>query len=248
MKKLLLLTLLVFSQALRIHAQESDLEEEGEPEGKVKYALILPEEKAPEMVKVTEQCPFGGVLGDEEKQSESGEEIRISEMLRSLPVVGKSSAKKWVMLGDLILRKGDPVPPIIANQPVMLVVHDVTPEYIEMHWVDKKPTGQEARKLVIQTDVTPRVMHRLPGSAAHDTTGGKAGPPVMGVSGGGSPTKGESPVSRSSRAVVVEDAPAPHLPSPKAQEEEPANNSLLKLFFGTPVSADTPAPGQETKP
>ncbi len=247
MKKLLLLTLLVFSQALRIHAQESDLEEEGEPEGKVKYALILPEEKAPEMVKVTEQCPFGGVLGDEEKQSESGEEIRISEMLRSLPVVGKSSAKKWVMLGDLILRKGDPVPPIIANQSVMLVVHDVTPEYIEMHWVDKKPTGQEARKLVIQTDVTPRVMHRLPGSAAHDTTGGKAGPPVMGVSGGGSP-KSESPVSRSSRAVVVEDAPAPHLPSPKAQEEEPANNSLLKLFFGTPVSADIPAPGQESKP
>ena len=139
------------------------------------------------------------------------------------------------------------MPPIIANQSVMLVVHDVTPEYIEMHWVDKKPTGQEARKLVIQTDVTPRVMHRLPGSAAHDTTGGKAGPPVMGVSGGGSP-KSESPVSRSSRAVVVEDAPAPHLPSPKAQEEEPANNSLLKLFFGTPVSADIPAPGQESKP
>ena len=247
MKKLLLLTLMVFSQALRLYAQESDLEEEGEPEGKVKYALILPEEKAPEMVKVTEPCPFGGVLGDDEKQSESGEEIRISEMLRSLPVVGKSSAKKWVMLGDLILRKGDPVPPIIANQSVMLVVYDVTPEYIEMHWVDKKPTGQEPRKLVIQTDVTPRVMHRLPGAAAHDLAGGKMAPPVMGISGGSSPKK-DGAISRASKAVVVEDAPDPHLPSSKTQEEEPANNSLLKLFFGTPVSADSPSAGKETKP
>jgi hypothetical protein len=34
MKKLLLLTLLLLSPALRIHAQESDLEEEGEPKVK----------------------------------------------------------------------------------------------------------------------------------------------------------------------------------------------------------------------
>lgn len=151
MKKLLLTTLLLLSTSFAARAQDDELEEE-QTDGKVKYVLIMPDEKAPDLIKASEATPFGGVLDDKDKRNESGEEIRVSEKLRSMKVVGKSSAKKWVMLGDLILKKGDLVPPIISNQSVQLLVRDVTPDYIEMAWVEKKPTGQEPRRLMIQTE------------------------------------------------------------------------------------------------
>ena len=246
MKKLLLTTLLLLSTSFAARAQDDELEEE-QTDGKVKYVLIMPDEKAPDLIKASEATPFGGVLDDKDKRNESGEEIRVSEKLRSMKVVGKSSAKKWVMLGDLILKKGDLVPPIISNQSVQLLVRDVTPDYIEMAWVEKKPTGQEPRRLMIQTDVSPRVLHRLPGSSlgAEGTPGKEAEMDIVQT-----PKLKASHNVTVSRAVVVHDtAPA----SPALRETAPAAggpnlNTLVDKIFGTPVSTNPPPAAQETFP
>jgi hypothetical protein len=247
MKKLLLTTLLLLSTSFAARAQDDELEEE-QTDGKVKYVLIMPDEKAPDLIKASEASPFGGVLDDKNKQNESGEEIRVSEKLRSMKVVGKSSAKKWVMLGDLILRKGDLVPPIISSQSVQLLVRDVTPDYIEMVWVEKKPTDQEPRRLMIQTDVSPRVLHRLPGggSGADGTPGNEAEMDIVQTP----KLKLASHNVPVSRAVVVNDqAPT----SPALREIAPAAggpdlNTLVDKIFGTPVSTNPPPAAQETSP
>jgi hypothetical protein len=247
MKKQLLFSLLILSTSLAARAQDAELDEEP-TDGKVKYTLIMPDEKAPELVKTSEATPFGGVLDETDKQNESGEEIRVSEKLRAMKVVGKSSAKKWVMLGDLILRKGDLVPPIIGNQSVQLLVRDVTPDYIEMVWVEKKPTGQEPRRLMIQTDVSPRVMQRLPGggSGAEGAEGKEGEMAVIQTP----KLKAPGPDVPVSRAVVVSDeAPS----SPAIRETPPPSggpglNTLVDKFFGTPVSTNTPPPAEETAP
>ena len=233
MKNLFLTTsLLVLCLVSRSQAQDEPAEEENK-DGKVQYALIMPEEKAPELVKPNEFSPFGGVVDEKNKDTASGEETKVGDTLRSLPVVGKSSGN-CVLLGDIILRKGEIVPPILPNQTVQLLVRDITPDQIELVWVEKKPTGLNPRTFTINTDVSPQVMQRLPGNAVGAGSKGAASAPVMGVI---SRAKSLLAGAVSKRAQPVEDeAPAstPAAPAPGSQTAT-AGSALLNLFFGSQV-------------
>ncbi len=250
MKKLLLATtVLALCLAPKTRAQDETAEDGTKP-GEVVYALILPEEKAPELVKPNEPSPFGGILDDKIKDTASGEESKVGDMLRSLPVVGKSSLN-CVLLGDIILRKGEVVPPIIPNQTVQLYVRDISATEIELVWVEKKPTGLNPRTLTILTDVSPQVMQRLPGG------GSKAGsgPPVMAIIAKAKSLLALESSKPAPRAELAEDT-TPAADAPPGASGEPAKtggSSLLNLFFGNqqvkePASANKPLEQEETKP
>lgn len=234
MKKLLLITLLLtFCPSVRSRAADDAAEDEAK-DGKVKYALILPEEKAPELVKPNEPCPFGGLVDEKSKETSSGEEAKVSDMLRSLPVVGKSS-RNCVLLGDIILRRGQLVPEIIPNQTVKLKVEDISPERIVLVWVEKKPTGLAPRTLSILTDVSPQVKQRLPGNLSSSGSSGSS-PPVMSTR-AKTPLLADEPTSKPSpRAQAVPEGTPPASSSPPAATPAPSMGSgLLNLFFGNQV-------------
>ena len=231
MKKLLLIPLLLtFCPAAHGREPDDGTEDESK-DGKVKYALILPEEKAPELVKPNEACPFGGLVDEKSKETASGEEAKVSDMLRSLPVVGKSS-RNCVLLGDIILRRGQLVPEIIPNQTVKLKVDDISPERIVLVWVEKKPTGLNPRTLTILTDVSPQVKQRLPGNLSSSGPGNSA-PPVMSVKSRNTPP-GDDPSKPAPRAqAVTEETPASSPPT--ATPAPSVGSGLLNLFFGNQV-------------
>lgn len=243
MKKLLLVTSLI---SLTAHSRcwaEEETGDESEKDGKVHYALILPDEKAPELVKPNEPSPFGGLVDDKNKETASGEETKVGDMLRSLPVVGKSS-RNTVLLGDIILRRGELVPAIIPNQTVQLMVKDISPEKIELVWVEKKPTGLNPRVLTIMTDVSPQVLQRLPGAGK----GSSGSSPVMAV------MKGKAPAAAPSAPKTPQSAPeenkaTPNADSPPEPRTAGVGSSLLNLFFGKSQSqVSEPAKTGDVKP
>lgn len=227
MKKLLLMTSLIAVAAQAPCRANEENGEEPEKEGKVHYALILPEEKNPELVKPNEQSPFGGLIDDKSKETVSGEEAKVGDLLRSLPVVGKSS-RNIVLLGDIILRRGELVPAIIPNQTVQLAVKDISPEKIELVWIEKKPTGLNPRTLTILTDVSPQVMQRLPGGGK----GGSATGPVMAVISKNKPASPARPTGSAQAAPETAPAPSPGDTPPETRPSEGSGSSLLRMFFG----------------
>lgn len=255
MKKLFLLSsLLALCLTVRSQAQDEPAEEENK-DGKVQYALIMPEEKAPELVKPNEASPFGGLLDDKSKDTASGEETKVGDMLRALPVVGKSS-RNCVLLGDIILRKGAFVPPIVPNQTVKLFVRDITPEQVDLVWVEKKPTGLNPRTLIIVTDVSPQVRQRLPGNRGSANAGGLPSAPVMGVFGKEASLLADDK-KPAPRAQAVQDE-APSGTPPAATPGTVAGSALLNLFFGNQVKEpvkplkaaeeEAEKPGHDAKP
>ena len=250
MKKLFLITPLLALCLLQQSRAQDDATDEESKEGKVHYALILPEEKAPELVKPNEPSPFGGLVDDKSKETASGEESKVGNMLRALPVVGKSS-RNCVLLGDIILRKGEVVPPVLPNQTVQLFVRDITPDEIELVWVEKKPTGLNPRTLTIATDVSPQVMQRLPGNRGGDAAKGGSNTPVMGIITKAQTLLGGGPSKPAPRAQMVQDeAPAGTEPAASSGGQTASGgNGLLNLFFGNqvkePVNPDAPKPVEE---
>ncbi len=249
MKARFLLTSLVFlCLAAGSRAQDEPAEEDAK-DGKVQYALILPEEKTPELVKPNEASPFGGLIDEKAKDTASGEETKVGDLLRSLPVVGKSS-RNCVLLGDIILRRGQLVPPVIANQTVQLKVNDITPDHIELVWVEKKPTGLNPRVLTIVTDVSPQVKQRLPGSMA----GAAGAAPVMTIMPKAPSIASTQPAQRAQ--AVQDEAPSTGAASSATPADQPASagSALLNLFFGNQVKepakpgAPKPEGAEDAKP
>lgn len=250
MKKLFLITSLLALCSVQLSRAQDEPADEEAKEGKVHYALILPEEKTPELVKPNEASPFGGLVDDKSKETASGEEAKVGNMLRSLPVVGKSS-RNCVLLGDIILRKGEVVPPILPNQTVQLYVRDITPDQIELVWIEKKPTGLNPRTLMITTDVTPQVMQQLPGNRHGDTTKGGSSTPVMGVINRSKSLLSGDPGKPAPRAQpVLDETPSsgPTATTPGGQTAS-GGSALLNLFFGNqvkePVNPGAPKPVEE---
>ena len=142
----------------------------GKPKGNgVKYALIMPDDKTAERVKNVERNPFG--RNDDDKKGfvvkTTNEENVIRELLLKLRVVGASPDEKGmrVMLGDMILSADQVVPTLLPDQTLTIKVGRITPEFIELVWVEKKSTnwGLPPRKLVIPMDLRPKVRYQLQG-------------------------------------------------------------------------------------
>lgn len=246
MNRLLLVwSALTLAVATRGFAQDESATDEEAKTGKVQYVLILPQEKTPELVKPNEQNPFGGAFEAQDKETANGEELRIAELLRSLPVVGRSR-KGWVLMGDIILRQGEKVPPVLPNQSVELQVLNIRQDAVELMWVEKKPTGLLPRTLIIPIDVSPKVSARLPGQ-----TGKADGAATMGIIGTLRNLVASKIAEKAPRATPVADEPPGGTSSaPAGPPAESAGNSLLNLFFGNQVKAPPPAdkPGEANPP
>ncbi|HRK14182.1 MAG TPA: hypothetical protein PK490_07815 [Prosthecobacter sp.] len=162
-----ILLLLLSSAGLR--AQESG-EEASE---RVKYSLIFPEEKTPELVKADENNPFETVAENGLNSEGDTEENQVRDMLLAMPVGGGVSGPNGlrVMLGGMRLEPGADVPPVIPDQQVRLRVHNISPSAIELVWVDKRPTGLPPKMLVIPMDGSPSVRYRMP-SPGRGSSGG----------------------------------------------------------------------------
>lgn len=161
------------------------------PAGKIKYVLIMPEDKVAEPVKGAEHNPFG----KSPEQIQAGlngnkgttEENTIREHMEKLHIVGMSPGPKGlrVMLSNMVLDPGDMVPAVVPDQTLRLRVGRITKQAIELVWVEKKPTGMPERVLTLPVDLTPTVRYALPGSGAEkavpDKVAGRKGNFIFGT-------------------------------------------------------------------
>lgn len=156
----------------------------------IKYALLKPEDKTSEVVKPSERNPFG--KSEEELRTVNGkgtnEENLIREHLQQLRVVGVSPGAKGlrVMLGDMILEPGQEVPPVLPDQTLALRVGNITPQMIELVWVEKKGSSLPPRMLTIPVDLRPSVRYVLHGqkqepTAQEKSTAKAIGPRAVGT-------------------------------------------------------------------
>jgi hypothetical protein len=221
--------------------------------GRVRYALILPQEKTPEIVKDTERSPFESGQNPDREEGTTEENL-VRDILLRMPAVGGASGSQGmrVLLGSMRLVEGGDVPPVIPDQQVALKVKSISSKAIELMWVDKKPTTGPPKILTIPLDVVPKVRHRLPTGAGGAPTAGvgiirRNGVPVLVA-----PSE-EGFVPPAPSPIVVQDAPeaqeeameetAPYLtastspeePQPEVAEPPPTaapQASVLRMLFG----------------
>ncbi|OYW72591.1 MAG: hypothetical protein B7Z37_24390 [Verrucomicrobia bacterium 12-59-8] len=158
------------------HAQDAAAGEEGEK--RVQYQLVLPEEKTPENVKPEEHNPFESESEALNRQAPGDtEENRVRDKLLKLPVVGTkrmTDGRMRVLLGDIILETGCVVPPVLPEQLVELRVKNITAQYIELAWREKRLTGLPPKLMVIPISITPQVRYQMLGQSGNDAKGTNA--------------------------------------------------------------------------
>jgi len=246
MKKLMLSTA-VLAMASGVFAQ-APAGESGDAQERVQYAIILPEEKTPELVKPEENNPFESVADGAQKDEGSSEENQVRDILLRLPAVGGASGPGGmrVMLGGMRLVAGADVPNVLPDQQVVLRVKSITPSGIELVWVDKKPTGLPPKVLVIPMDGAPKVRYRLPNNGSPDTAQGGGGMGAVRREGlsvlAAQPEPASAPTPAAAVAARLESeiqkaVPVPMPPSaaPPATKPPPSNvpeASVLRMLFG----------------
>ncbi len=135
----------------------------------VKYTLLKPADKSSEQVKADERNPFVKVddclAGPNQKAL--NEENQIRDRLSKLRVCGVMPGQNGlrVMLGDIVLESGQVVPQMLADQSVALRVGSITPQAIELQWLEQRKDGMAPRKVVIPVDLRPYVRYMLQGRA-----------------------------------------------------------------------------------
>ncbi len=162
---LLLVIAVALLRPAMICAQTPAAEEE--PEARVQYQFVRPEEKTPENVKPEEHNPFESESEAKNRLAPGDtEENRVRDKLLKLPVVGTkrmADGKMRVLLGDLILETGGVVPKVLAEQLVELHVKNITEEYIELAWQEKRATGLPPKLMIIPINIAPKVRYQLLG-------------------------------------------------------------------------------------
>ncbi len=226
---------------------------EGEPvKERVKYQLVLPDEKSPENVKPEEHNPF-------ESESEAmnrnapgdTEETRVRDKLLSLHVGGVSvlpSGKLRVLLGDIMLTTGETVPRIFPDQAVELKVRSITAEAIELAWQEKRATGLPPKMMLIPIDIGPTIDKIMPGSVRgqpgiRERSRPETSKQRMAASQGSKPLPA---VPLNDKPVNSPSAPTPELapaatPTPSSQPPatptNPALESAIRMMFGNKPEA-----------
>jgi hypothetical protein len=244
-----LLPVIAASCSITLQSQlKAQAESDDSGKSNVEYALILPDEKAPELVKTEDRNPFQAGEDTRLEEVTNTEQNNVRDLLLALPVVGVSPTANGirVLLGDIRLEEGMEVPAMIPNQTVRLRVNSITPEGIELFWVERKQTGLPPVPLHIPIDIGPRVSHMLPGRFAGDSkSGGGDRTPSMGV---WQPPATVVTTNNARRASVVkEEAAAPASAqgpgasvsaTPETSKVDPAS-ALLQMFF--PKGGQQPA-------
>lgn len=219
--RLLLLPGLIFSlMAASSHAQEAAHEDEGEK--RVQYQLVLPEEKTPENVKPEEHNPFESENEALNRQAPGDtEENRVRDKLLKLPVVGVKrmvDGRMRVLLGDIILETGGVVPPVLPEQLVELRVKNITSQYIELAWQEKRLTGLPPKIMTIPINISPQVRYQMLGQTSKEIKGPNATmdlplrDPAIALPVGSTPPATISAEREPPRAQLVADDPQPFAP------------------------------------
>lgn len=182
----------------------------GEEGGKrVQYQFVLPEEKTPESVKPEEHNPFESENEALTRQSPGDtEENRVRDKLLRLPVVGTKrmeDGRMRVLLGDIILETGSTVPPVLPEQLVELKVKNITTQYVELAWQEKRLTGLPPKLMIIPINISPKVRYQMLGQTDADAKIAKGPNATMAL-----PLRDIPPAS------------AQNTPSPAQTVEEPA--------------------------
>lgn len=239
--KRLLSTLLFVGLSVAAMAQEQpapgteETSADGTPVERVQYALILPEEKNAEMVKAEENNPFEAVTNVAENEGDT-EENRVRDILLTMPAVGGGSGPDGmrVMLGSMRLEAGQMVPNVLPDQQVMLKVKSVTPQLIELIWVEQKPSGLPPKPFVIPVDVSPSVRYRMP-SGNGEQKGGigtmrRAGFSAFNVRPDAQDQSAQEVTA--AKAIPVEEKAAKPAPASTPPAANVPEASVLRMLFG----------------
>lgn len=251
------LLLVIAASLLRpavICAQTPTAEEE--PEARVQYQFVRPEEKTPENVKPEEHNPFESESEAKNRLAPGDtEENRVRDKLLKLPVVGTkrmADGKMRVLLGDLILETGGVVPKVLAEQLVELHVKNITEEYIELAWQEKRATGLPPKLMVIPINIAPKVRYQLLGQGEKSDADPRATNATMDLTlhepTRAAPTISKAPdITRNAppRALSVQDESAPMslmLPTPPSDH---ATRAAAQVAAPTKMTSKLPT---ETPP
>lgn len=155
-------------------------------------SALEPEKRAPTEVSPGERNPFGllAVPAPEEKEAVKiqieTEEMKMRRILGNMRVTGLSGevGEYRVLLGSMLLAKGDTVPRLFQNQGEVLQVDDITDRSVVLSFVERKQQNdQPPRTVTLAIDLEPRVRSLLPGElftsvVKFDERGAQAMPPI----------------------------------------------------------------------
>ena len=256
--RLLLSALIFMIMAASSHAQNAAAGEEGEK--RVQYQLVLPDEKTPENVKPEEHNPFESESDALSRKAPGDtEENRVRDKLLKLPVVGTKrmpDGRMRVLLGDIILETGGIVPPVLPEQLVELRVKNITTQYIELAWQEKRVTGLPPKLMIIPINISPQVRYQMLGQSANGANGTKGGTnarmelPLREIPANPTnlPRKALSAEPEPPRAQIIADDPQPFSPPRVVAPATPAPQQATAPSkpVETPPATTPPSPAVES--
>ena len=129
-----------------------------------KPVLILPGDKSSEKVKDDERNPFGKSESEMAGKGDKGsnEENKIQEQLAHLHASGVAPGENGLrlLLGDMILKEGDIMPPVLKEQTLALRVGQITRQAVQLIWVEKKYVpGMPQRVVTLPIDLRPSIRY-----------------------------------------------------------------------------------------
>lgn len=246
----LLLPGLIFTlMALSSHAQEAAGEE---AEKRVQYQLVLPDEKTPENVKPEEHNPFESETEALSRKSTGDtEENRVRDKLLKLSVVGikrMADGRMRVLLGDIILETGRVVPPVLPDQMVELKVKNITSQYIELAWQEKRLTGLPPKLMTIPINIAPQVRYQMFGQSDAELKESKGPNAKMDMPLRDSSSNPPGP-PQSAPSSMISDEPAPPRAQVIADDPQPFSPPrLVEPPAAVPVATPAPAPQVTSAP
>jgi len=137
------------------------------PKDKLAEIGFLPTQKRGIRVDPEERNPYAErAVKKIATQNTETEADQIRKVLEGMRVQGASSGPggRSVLFGDLILREGQELPPLLVKQKDRLKVTSVTETEVEISWITESGTQiEDGRKISIMVDLEPRVIAVLPG-------------------------------------------------------------------------------------
>lgn len=230
---------------------------------RVQYQLVLPDEKTPENVKPGEHNPFESTSEAQNRLAPGDtEENRVRDKLLKLPVVGvkrMTDGRMRVLLGDIILETGGKVSKVLPEQLVELSVKNITPEYIELAWTEKRATGLPPKLMIIPIKISPTVRYQMLGQGDEEATSSRATNATMDLTlhnftphPQATPPAALSVTPQPPRAGLVLDDSAPTSNSPTTRDnlaataKPPSTPSTPSMPVEAPPATPPPSPAVET--
>jgi len=130
---------------------------------------ILPKDRTFTELRAGERNPFGQAAAVAEPtamQEAETEEVHLRRVIGAIKVGGVSGSgpRARVLLGSLILKPGDTLPPLFENQQEVLMISSVSEKEVRLTFLEKDASS-EPRQIVIPLRLAPQVSQLLYGEA-----------------------------------------------------------------------------------